>query len=81
MENSELVEKVTEIVQSTVDTDEELSQDEPLIESGIIDSFIVLQLFTSLQSELNVELGIEDITEDSFRSIQSIAEMIASKQA
>ena len=64
------------IVQETVETDAPIQPDDQLLQSGILDSVSVLQIYLALQSELDVDLDIEDITEESFASIRTITELL-----
>ncbi len=71
----------TRIVQETVETDTPIQPDDLLLESGTVDSVSVLQIYLALQSEFDVDLDIEDITEETFASVRTIAELLQSKMA
>ena len=53
-----------------VDTSDEL------IRSGIIDSFGILQLIMTLETELGIKLEDQDLDAKNFSTINSIVEMI-----
>lgn len=63
-----LVEEVTG--HKIVDTNDEL------IRSGIIDSFGILQLIMTLETELGIKLEDHDLDAKNFSTINSIVEMI-----
>ena len=53
-----------------------LSNDESLLESGIIDSAGIFQLVVFLEKEFGVSISDEDIIPDNFESISSLADFI-----
>jgi acyl carrier protein len=54
---------------SSVETD--------LVESGLLDSLTLVELFLSLEQEFGVRVSLDDLAIDSFRSVASIAQFIA----
>ena len=56
-----------------------LSNDESLLESGIIDSAGIFELVLFLEKEFGVSVGDEDITPDYFENISCLANLIQSK--
>lgn len=58
------------------------SDDENLFESGLLDSYGVVEFLTFIQEQFEVELDLEEITEANFSTIISVTRMIeASKEA
>lgn len=51
---------------TTLQIEEPLDQDTPLISSGIIDSFDVVALLTMVETEYRVSINPEDIDVESF---------------
>jgi len=49
---------------------------ENLFESGVLDSFGVVEFLTFIQEKFNAEIPIEDITEENFSTIESISNLI-----
>ncbi len=56
-----------------------LSNDESLLESGIIDSAGIFELVSFLENEFSVTVGDEDITPDNFENISCLVNLIQSK--
>lgn len=54
--------------------------DQDLLESGIIDSFGILQLIMALESKLGIKMGDDDLSAANFRTAERIAAMVATKQ-
>jgi acyl carrier protein len=54
--------------------------DDPLLESGIVDSLGVLQIVGFLEKEFGVALADDDLTPENFRSIADIAELVGKKR-
>ena len=50
----------------------------PLITSGILDSLSMMQLFVELQSEFEIDLEADVLTEDNFNTVESIAGVVQS---
>jgi acyl carrier protein len=59
----------------------DLTDDYPLLEKQVIDSFGMLKLISLIQDEFGVEIDDEDIVPTNWRTIGDIAELVASKQA
>ena len=54
--------------------------DDHIIRTGIIDSFGIMQLVEHLEEKYKFEFGDSDLTEENFKSIRSIAQLISDKQ-
>lgn len=81
----DIVAKITDLVAQTV---EDASGERPaitaetaLLAEGHLDSLSTLQLFTNLQTEFDVELDFDDLTEETFGNVNAIAALVTSRQA
>jgi acyl carrier protein len=84
MTSSDVVERTRAYVQEQflyARTDVCLSEDEPLFERGIVDSMGAVELVQFLEDEYGIRIGDDEVTEQHFRSLQSIAEYVCSKRA
>jgi acyl carrier protein len=61
--------------------DVRLAEDEPLFERGIVDSMGVVELVQFLENEFGIFIGDDELTEQHFRSLHSIAQYVCSKRA
>ena len=57
-----------------------LTDDDPLLESGIVDSLGVLDIVSFIESDLGVIVDDEDLVRENFGSIRRIATYIENKQ-
>jgi len=48
-----------------------------LIESGLLDSLALVSLIVELETELAIELPLDDLDVERFRSVSGIAELLA----
>jgi acyl carrier protein len=53
-----------------------LEDDEPLIESGIIDSLGVLKILAFLEESLGLDLSSDQVKMENFKSIRTIRAMV-----
>ena len=51
-----------------------------LLETGIIDSLGVLEIVNYLSEQMQIEIEEEDLTQDNFRSVESIVRLIERKK-
>jgi len=56
-----------------------LSNDESLIESGIIDSLGIQKLLTFIEDRISIQISDEDIIPENFETIEAIVSFIKSK--
>ena len=61
--------------------DVHLSDDDPLLARGIIDSMGVMELIVFLEEEFGVAVGDADITEANLGSLAAIARYVLARQA
>jgi methoxymalonate biosynthesis acyl carrier protein len=57
------------------------SEEADLIESGIIDSLALVELLFAIEREFSVNLPLDDLEIENFRSVSRISEVIAGAQA
>jgi acyl carrier protein len=77
MENEIAQYIATEILK---DTNHKLSMDEPIISSGLVDSFSLVDLALFVEEAFDVRLDDTELTADVFDSIQDLAKIIRSRQ-
>lgn len=53
-----------------------LSDDEPLISSGLVDSLGILKILSFLDDEFGINIASDEIKHDNFESIRLIAALI-----
>ena len=76
---SEFKAKIKEFIKTEVNPDcnlEGLGDDEPLVDSGIIDSLGILKIMAFLDEEFGVDLSDQQITPDNFKNITSICSLV-----
>ena len=57
----------------------EVSPDEPLIENGVLTSLQTVELVMFMEDKFGIVVEDEELNEETFGSIRSIAELVASK--
>ncbi len=75
----EFGQRIKEFIMTEVNPDlhlTEIGDDEPLIESGIIDSLGILKILGFLDEAFGVDLGSDEIKLENFRTVRSICEQI-----
>ena len=55
------------------------SADTDLFETGVLDSFGLVDLLLHLETEFGAKTSVEDLEVDNFRSIATIAEWVAAR--
>jgi acyl carrier protein len=58
-----------------------LGDDEDLFESGVVNSLFAVQLTTFVEKEFGIEIGMDDLELDNFKSVSATAAFIARKSA
>ncbi len=61
------------------DPEIDISRDSALIESGIIDSFGIVQMVSFIEDKYGINMTGEDLVVEHFRSISTLAELIMKK--
>lgn len=68
--------KVLEILQR-VRSDIDYSKEKSMMTDGVLDSFDVVGIITELADEFDIEITIDDMTEENFDSLEAICAMVA----
>ncbi len=58
-----------------------LGDDENLFESGIVNSLFAVQLMTFVERSFGIEIGMEDLDVENFKSVSATAAFINRKSA
>lgn len=56
------------------------SDDTDLIESGLMDSLLLVELLTRLEEQMGISVPIDELEPDDFRSIQTITAFVLANQ-
>jgi acyl carrier protein len=67
------------IVENFLFGERELKDDEPLFESGIIDSLGLIKLIAFIEKNFNVFIDISEIMIENFNTLNDIMEVLKSK--
>ena len=62
------------------DDDIKITDDTPLISSGIVDSFSMVSLKVFLEKKYNIKLPDEEATPEAFDTVNSIVELVKKHQ-
>lgn len=57
-----------------------LNQDDPLITSGLIDSFSLVDLALYIEDNFNVKIDDTELNSDTFNTLEQLADLIRSRQ-
>lgn len=76
-------EKIIKIIKENVEelASEELSFDMPLITSGYLDSFDIIQLIDILEKEFEISLPLDGVELSDFETVNAIANLLQKKEA
>jgi acyl carrier protein len=80
----ELKTSIKEFIMTEVNPDlhlERIDDEEPLIESGIVDSLGVLKILAFLDEKFGVDLSSEEIKLENFKSVRSICNLVEKQRA
>ena len=75
----ELSKRIEQFIITDISPDldlEQIGEEEPLIDSGIIDSLGILKILAFLDEEFGVDLSSEEIDLDKFSNIKTICAMV-----
>ena len=75
----ELNSSIKEFIKTEVNPDlhlEQIDDDEPLIETGIVDSLGVLKILAFLDEKFGIDLSSEGITLENFKSVRTICNLV-----
>ncbi|MES1180721.1 MAG: phosphopantetheine-binding protein [Verrucomicrobiota bacterium] len=71
---------VRNFINSSINIDT-LGDDENLFESGIVNSLFAVQLMTFVERQFGIEIGMDDLEIENFKSISATAAFVARKSA
>ena len=72
--------KIMEIL-TEVRPDVDFENEKSLIDNGIIESFDVIQIVTSLMDEYDITIDADDIEPENFNSFEAICQLVQGKLA
>jgi acyl carrier protein len=81
---NDLNEKLKQFIMSEVNPDlhlESIEDDEPLIESGIVDSLGMLKILAFLEETFGIDLSSGEIRPELFQSVRTICQMVENSQS
>ena len=73
--------KVVELARGLGGKAKGITDDDMLLEMGILDSAAVLELLVWLETQLEIELDQEELSLDNFGSITLMADLLVSRKA
>ena len=73
-------ESVRNFINSSINIDA-LGDDENLFETGIVNSLFAVQLMTFVERTFGIEIGMDDLDIENFKSVSATATFVAKKQA
>ena len=82
--NSNGTNQVKEVVRTFINNSiniERLGDDENLFESGLINSLFAVQLMTFVERKFGIEIGMDDLDIENFKSVGATAAFVARKSA
>ena len=69
---------LSRVIEETMGEAPDLERDTALITSGILDSLSMMQLFVELQSEFEIDLEGDVLTEENFNTVEAISGVVQS---
>ena len=79
VQNTDQIEVIHRIVRECIGAQDKIDTSHPLLQSGMIDSLSLLQIVMGIQTEIGVNVELEEINEQNFRDIESIAALVSLK--
>ena len=58
-----------------------IQDDDPLFDSGLVNSLLAIQLMTFLEKTFHIEVGPDDLELDNFKSVRAAAAFVVRKRA
>jgi acyl carrier protein len=77
-EPNQVKELVRNFINNSINIDA-LGDDDNLFESGIVNSLFAVQLMTFVERKFDVEIGMDDLDVENFKSINATAAFVARK--
>ncbi len=72
---------INQVILESTGREVAVTADDRLIESGMLDSLSMVNLVMALQRDFDVDLDINDLNEETFGSVVSIAELVSQRRA
>ena len=79
-DTNQVKETVRSFINNSINIDG-LGDDENLFESGIVNSLFAVQLMTFVERSFGIEIGMEDLDVENFKSVTATAAFISRKSA
>jgi len=81
-QSATIKDQVREFVQSLANAKGvgSFTDQEPLLESGILDSLSIFRLVSFLEDTFRVRIGDQEITNENLKSVEAIEELVLSKK-
>ena len=79
MKNELVSESIRKFLVRQFPATKNVSNDEPLLKNGFIDSLGILEVVTFVENEFNITVSDEDLLPENFGSVQNIAAFVQSK--
>jgi acyl carrier protein len=57
------------------------SSDTDLLEAGVLDSALIIEIFLLIEEHFGLQIAIEDLELDDLRSIQRISQLVSSRSS
>lgn len=64
-----------------VGDEDELTDDYPLLEAGVLDSLGIMTLVEYLESEFDIVIDEDDVVAEHFETIDTVVALVSTKQA
>jgi len=77
-DTNQVKETVRSFINSSINIDG-LGDDENLFESGIVNSLFAVQLMTFVERSFGIEIGMEDLDVENFKSVSATVAFISRK--
>jgi methoxymalonate biosynthesis acyl carrier protein len=71
-------ERVTNFILSSINV-QDLDEEDHLFESGIVNSLFAVQLMTFIEKTFRIEVGMDDLDIENFKSIKATAAFVIRK--
>jgi acyl carrier protein len=79
-DKNDLCETIRKFIKDSINI-EGFGDDDNLFESGLINSLFAIQLTNFVERRFGIEIGMDDLNIDNFKSINATAAFVASKLA
>ena len=66
--------KIIDIIENIIG--KELSEQDGLLDQGILDSLLTIQLITDLEGQFEINIPVEEFSHHNFNSVQAITDLV-----